>query len=118
MSQFTNAQNDLVRKIVAGKCPSSKVPAELHKIEQAFPDESFGLTQPQRKEKPWDMSYLKELEQLFYYGADSKEFIEYMAEVSDEVYRAKRLRKYLLCALLVLAGIAVIVTLVKALLGD
>ena len=64
------------------------------------------------------MNYLKELEKLFYHGADSKEFIEYMAEVSEEVYRAKRMRKVLLGTLVAVAGIAVIVVFVKMLLGD
>ena len=118
MSQFTNAQNDLVRKIVGGKCSRSQVPEELRKIESSFPDEHFGAYVPQRKEKPWGMSYLKELEELFYHGADSKAFIEYMAEVSEEVYRAKRMRKVLLGTLVAVAGIAVIVVFVKMLLGD
>ena len=115
MSQFTDASCDLVFKIVAGKCPRSQVRAELKKIEQEFPEEQFGTYHPKRKEKPWDMNYLKELEELFYHGADSKEFIEYMAEVSDEIYCAKRIKKGILCALLAAACIAVIVIFAKSL---
>jgi hypothetical protein len=118
MSQFTNAQNDLVRKIVRGRCARNRVDSELKKLETEFPSECFGTYIPKRKEKPWDMNYLKELEELFYHGADSKEFIEYMAEVSDEVYRAKRIQKAVLCVLLAVAAIAVIVILIKKLMGD
>lgn len=115
MSQFTDARCDLVFKIVAGKCPRSQVSAELKKIEQKFPEERFETYHPKRKEKPWDMNYLKELEELFYHGADSKEFIEYMAEVSDEVYRTKHIKKGILCVLLSVACIAAIVIFIKSL---
>jgi hypothetical protein len=118
MSQFTNAQNDLVQKIVSGQWGRSRVDSELKKLETEYPGESFGTYVPKRKEKPWDMTYLKELEKLFYHGADSKAFIEYIAEVGDEVYRAKRMKKALLSGLLVVAIIAVIVILVKKLMGD
>lgn len=113
MSQFTNAQNDLVREIVQGKCDRNRARSELKKLEKAFPEEQFGTYALKRKEKPWDMSYLRELEELFYHGADSKDFIEYMAEVSEEVYRANHIRKMLLGALLIVALIAVIILFIK-----
>ena len=118
MNQFKNAQVDLVQRIVNGECARRQVPSEISRIEKSFPGEHFGSYLPQRKEKPWDMSYLKELEELFYHGADSKEFIEYIAEVSDEIYRAKRVRKILLCSLLVVACVAVVVVLIKSLWGN
>ena len=113
MSQFTNAQNDLVREIVRGKCDRNRARRELIKLEKAFPEEQFGTYEPKRKEKPWDMSYLRELEELFYHGADSKDFIEYMAEVSEEVYRSNHIRKVLLGALLIVAFIAAIILFIK-----
>ena len=118
MSKFTDAQNDLVWKIARGECSRKQVSVELQKIERTFPDEEFSTYVPSRKEKPWDLNYLKELEELFYCGANSRELIEYMSEVSEEVYRAKRMRKVLLCTLVAVAGIAVIVVFVKMLLGD
>lgn len=112
MSAFTDAQNDLVRKIVAGKCPRRQVSEELRKMKQDFPNEEFSSLEPQRKQKPWSMDYLMELENLFYHGADSKEFIEYMAEVSDEVHRASRMKKAILIVLLVaIAAVIIIIAL-------
>lgn len=118
MSKFVDMQIHLVQQIMQGKCSQKQARAEIDRIEQENPNEHPSLYSPERKEKPWSMSYLKELENLFYRGANSREFIEYMAEVSEEVYRAKRMRKVLLCTLVAVAGIAVIVVFVKMLLGD
>ena len=117
MSKFTDAQCELVAKIVEGKCSRRMVAAELQKIEREFLDERPRSYSPERKEKPWTKVYLKELEELFYHGANSKEFIEYMAEVSDEVHRVGRIRKGVLCALLAVACAAVVITLIKSIGG-
>lgn len=62
--------------------------------------------------KPWNLAYLKELETLFYSGAASREFLEYMAEVSEDVYRAKRLRRVVAYAALLLALCAAVFALI------
>lgn len=117
MSHFTDMQIELVEKIMAGHCSKEEAHKEIKRIEAENPNEYPSLYRPERKEKPWDLVYLKELEDLFYRGANSKEFIEYMAEVSEEVYRAKRSRKLILSVLIALAGIAVIAILGKTILG-
>ena len=118
MSKFTDERSSLVRDIVNGKCSKKKTIAEISRLEQTYPEESFGYYQPTPKERPWTMEYLKELQELFYCGAGSKEFILYMAEVSDEVYKAKKLRKVILITLLIVAAVAVGGIVIKSLLGE
>lgn len=118
MSKFTDELSDLVQKIVSGKVSKQQVCYALDSIKENNPDEKFVHFQPERKDKPWNYSYLKELEDLFYYGASSREFIEYMAEVSCEVYRAKRAKKLLLSVLIGVAAFAVIITFFRFFVGD
>lgn len=104
MSRFTDELFDLVQKIINGKCNKVQANTEIARVERAYPNEKFPYFKPERTEKStWNMSYLKELENLYYSGANSKEFILYMAEVSEEIYRAKRIRKVILCSLLAVA---------------
>lgn len=91
MSKFTDELSKLVSNIMRGKCRKKKVKAELERIEAQYPDERFGFHVPERKQKPWNKEYLKDLEELFYCGASSKEFILYMAEVSDNLFFRKAL---------------------------
>lgn len=118
MSKFTDELCELVEKISAGKCAKAKATKVLDAIQANNPGETFAYYPPERKGKPWDIAYLKELEELFYYGASSREFIEYMAEVSDEVYRAKRVKKVLLIVLIIIAAIAAVAVALRFFLGD
>ena len=119
MSKFKSELSPLVQKIVAGKCPKSQVRQELTTIVgDDDPDDIFVPFQPERKDKPWDLAYLKELENLFYCGAVSREFIEYMAEVSDEVYRIKRLKRLAAGLLLAAAAAVLIFTVIRILWRD
>ena len=118
MSKFTDELCELVKEITLGTCPKRRVRKALDAIQSNNPDETFEHYKFERKEKPWDLAYLKELEELFYYGASSREFIEYMAEVSDEIYRAKRIKKMLLITLVVIAAIAAIIAALRFCLGD
>ena len=109
---------ELVEGITDGKYTRKQVKQRLVQIEKKYSPEVFAWYPPERKEKPWDMPYLKKLEDLFYCGATSKEFILYMAEVGDEVYRAKRVRKAALIGLIAVAALAVIGIVIKTLLGE
>lgn len=81
---------ELVRRITSGECTRAQAEGELNRIEKKYSPSVFTYHPPDRKEKPWDKAYLDELADLFYCGASSKEFIRYMAEVSEEVYHPKR----------------------------
>lgn len=109
---------DLVEGISEGKFTQNQVKKKLDQIEKKYSPEVFAWYPPEPKEKPWDMPYLKKLEDLFYCGATSREFILYMSEVADEVYRAKRIRRTALIGLFAVAALAVIGIVIKTLLGD
>ena len=55
---------------------------------------------------------LKELDELFQFGAQSKECLRYMAKVSDEVYRSKRLKKTILMGALAVLACILLVTII------
>lgn len=95
MSQYTNEMCVLARNIASGIYTKKEAVKKIHELQMQYPDEFDAPGCVKRKEKPWDMEYLKELENFFYHGAPSCAFLEYMAEVADEVYRAKRIRKSL-----------------------
>lgn len=112
MSQFTNELCGIAAAIAGGTYTQKDVKRELDKLEHAYPEESYMVYPVTRKEKPWDMAYLKELDELFYSGAASREFLEYMAEVSEEVYRPKRLRHAIVYMVLVLTACAAVTVLI------
>lgn len=86
MSQYTNEMCVLARNIASGIYTKKEAVKKIHELQMQYPGEFDAPGCVKRKEKPWDMEYLKELENLFYHGAPSCAFLEYMAEVADEVY--------------------------------
>lgn len=86
-SQFVDAEISLVEEIKNGTINKSQVITALTKIEKKFPNEHPSLAQPERINKSdWNKKYLNELLSEFYRGKNSKEFIVYMAEVSDYIH--------------------------------
>ena len=112
MSQFTNELCGIAAEIANGTYTRKDVKNKLDTLERAYPEETYMVYPVARKEKPWNLAYLKELETLFYSGAASREFLEYMAEVSEDVYRAKRLRRVVAYAALLLALCAAVFALI------
>lgn len=92
MNQFTNELCLLAAGIRGGAYSRRDVSKMLNEIELAYPDETYPAHLVARKPKPWDMAYLEELEELLYNGFASRALLEYMAEVSEAVYRKTRLR--------------------------
>lgn len=97
---------DLVRKITSGKCTHAQAERELNRIEEQYTSSVFTYYPPKRKETPWNKAYLVELANEFYCGASSKDFILYMAEVSEKVHHLKR-NKFLPYGLIAAAVIAI-----------
>ena len=92
MNQFTNELCLLAAGIRGGAYTRRNVRKMLDEIELAYPDETYPAHLVARKPKPWDMAYLEELEELLYNGFASRALLEYMAEVSEAVYRRTRIR--------------------------
>ncbi|WP_461204577.1 hypothetical protein [Clostridium sp. DL1XJH146] len=103
---------ELVSNIVEGKITKKLTEKELIKIQKKY-EEPFMIYEPDRKEKPWDINYLNELKKAVPFGATSSEYILYMAEVADEIYKNKRLIKNILYIVGVISGIAIILSLIK-----
>lgn len=56
--------------------------------------------------------YLKEVEELSYSGAETRKFLECVAEVSEEAYRPKWLRNVIVYMVLVLTMCAAVTALI------
>ena len=104
------ARIDFVHKVMDGKYSRAEAEAELNRMEQLYGEDAFSIGKVVRKPKPWTMEDLEELERDFMASASSRKFFEYMAEMSEEVYRKKRQRK----KLAIFGGIAAAIALVAA----
>jgi len=82
----------VARNIEEGHYTSAKVKRKLKMISRLY-DSPFLPYEPDRKDPPWDIDYLKELGHSVPFGAISPEYLLYMAEVADEVYRPQRRRR-------------------------
>lgn len=89
------ARINFVDKVMKGQYSHAEAAAELDRMEQEFGERAFTTGKVTRKPKPWSMEDLKDLERDFMASASSRKFFEYMAEMSEEVYRKKRQRKKL-----------------------
>ena len=104
------ARINFVDKVMKGQYSRAEAEAELDRMEQEYGKDAFTIGTVTRKPKPWTMEDLKDLERDFMASASSRKFFEYMAEMSEEVYRKKRQRK----KLAIFGGIAAAIALVAA----
>ena len=107
MNQFINELYALAAGIRAGAYTRRDVKRMLDELELAYPAHLIA-----RKPEPWDMAHLMELETLLYNGFASRALLEYMAEVSEVVYRKTRIRckaLYMTVMLLSCAAVTVLV---------
>lgn len=103
----------LASRIVEGKTTYAGVKRELDEIEEAF-DNPFAPYSLERRVKPWDMAYLKQLRAAVPFGAFSKEYLLHMSEVADDVYRKKRIiRQTILSVTATLAFILVVLSFMR-----
>lgn len=99
-SEIVARQCSLENRILHGQISAKQVDREIADIEAEYGKDAFNPCRVTPKDKPWTKETLKELDELFQFGAQSQECLRYMAKVSDEVYRAKRLKKMILMGLL------------------
>lgn len=115
MSESSSARVDLARKIRNGEYTLTQAEAELDRMEKCYGESAFLAGSVIRKEPPWTMDDLENLNMEVTAGAGSRELLHYMAEVSDAVYNKKRRTKTLaivggiLAAAALIGAIAVIV---------
>ena len=110
-------QCNLERRILHGQINSKQVDREIEDIEAQYGKDAFNPCKVTPKEKPWTKATLQELHELFQFGAQSKECLRYMAKVSDEVYRAKRLKKMILMGILAVLVCVLLVMVIRHILA-
>lgn len=107
------ARIDFVHKVQKGQYTYAEAEAELDRMQQVYGETAFSVGKVVRKPKPWTMKDLKKLERDFISSASSREFFDYMAEMSEEVYRKKRQKRMLA----IIGGIAGLAALIAAMIA-
>lgn len=110
--QYENSSQaiiSLASKIEKGKTTKWAVKKELENIKTKF-DSPFLPTQFERKTKPWNKEYLKQLRGSVAFGKSSPDFILYFAEVADYVYRPRRIIKAIL---IITALVTIVITIIS-----
>lgn len=111
-SELIARQCNLESRILHGQINAKQVDREIADIEDKYGKDAFNPCRITPKEKPWTEATLKELDELFQFGAQSKECLRYMAKVSDEVFYAKRLKKMILMGVLAVLACVLLITVI------
>lgn len=90
MNESSSARVALARKLRNGEYTLEQAEAELDRMEKDYGESAFLAGSVTRKEPPWTMGDLEDLNTEVTAGAGSRELFHYMAEVSDAVYRRRR----------------------------
>ena len=106
----------LTREIEEGRYTQARVKEKLAQIKHSY-DDPFKYYEFSRTSPPWDKNYLKSLMQAGYFRVVSSEYLLYMAEVADAVYRPQRIRRRLLWIACILVVMSVVVMSVLILFG-
>ena len=110
---------ELVSKMLRGEIGKAEVAKEIERISEQYGDDCFNSYEVKRQPKPWTRKSLEELEILNAAGAASKEFLLYMAEVSEEVYSQKNKKKKLFRGVLIgILAVTVLIFIVCILRGN
>lgn len=104
----SGARVAFARKVKNGEYTLAQAEAELDRMEAHYGEEAFLAGSVIRKEPPWTMEDLESLDMEVTAGAGSREFLHYMAEVSDAVYSKRRRTKMLAIVGGVVAALALI----------
>ena len=110
MSEASDRRIALKKDIRNGKLSLDDVKREVRKMKEEFGEDAFLAYELDKKERPWDEEYLKELDDKGRSGAGSEEFILHFAEVKEEV--AKRKKRRLLIGGII-GGVAIAVGIVS-----
>lgn len=105
-SSFTESIVTLVNMIKRGKINNKKVKVALDEIDLEFPGELVS-TPIKKEDKPWDENSLKKVNDHIVVCLHDKNSIIHMSEISDELYRVRKIKKSLGIA----GGLALLVTL-------
>ena len=109
---------EFIMDIFDGKYTKSEVERKVKEYEAKYGSDFFADYGGKKKDKPWDREYLNELKIKSMTGMTSKQFILYIAEVSEYVYSHEKPKKKKSKLKFIIAGAAagIIVALVIAIL--
>ena len=93
---------ELINKISKGEISKKEAEREIDSLERKYGKNILAYYTPPKKLKPWNEEYLKELKKFSLNGVWSKDFIVHFAEVSENIYMKKRLKKIFLILVIVL----------------
>lgn len=107
------ARINFVHNVMKGRYNHTEAKAELDRMSQVYGESAFSIGKVIRKPKPWTMADLEDLERDFMASASSREFFDYMAEMSEYVYRKKHRRKFFF----IFGGIVAIIAFIAAIIA-
>lgn len=103
----TYSIGSLAEALASGRMTRVQAERELDRIEKES-SARFVPTNFTPKDKPWDQEYLDDLVTQVALGKASKEYLLHIAEVSEEVYRPKRVKRVFAIAAGIAAALAVV----------
>lgn len=77
---------EFMMDIIDGKYTLNEAKQKIRSYEEKYGTDFFADYDIEKKDKPWDMEYLKELKLKGMTGMSSKQFFLYLAEVSEYVH--------------------------------
>ena len=102
MNNIIDDYKVLYNKIMNNNITLVQLEKEFEKIEASYGSDAFNPCDFQKKEKPWNKSYLEDLKKLYRAGASSKDFFIHLYEVTRYI-RRKKLKYFIgLCLLFLL----------------
>lgn len=109
MRDWIDEIRELIYKISKGKISKKEVEKEMDRLERKYGKDILFDYTPPKKAKPWSEKYLKELDNFSLTGVCSREFISHFAEVSENIYMKKRLKKiFIILGIVILIIIGII----------
>lgn len=105
---------NFVKEIANGKLSLKDVQQRIQEYEQKYGIDFFDDYDIEKKEKPWNKEYLKELEAKILSGIRSKQFILHLAEVSEYVYTNEKteINKHKTFLISTIIAVIVVVTII------
>ncbi|HRU95834.1 MAG TPA: hypothetical protein P5092_00130 [Ruminococcus sp.] len=77
---------EFMMDIIDGKYTLNEAKQKIRTFEEQYGADFFVSYDIEKKDKPWDMAYLKELKLKGMTGSNSKQFFLHLAEVSEYVH--------------------------------